>query len=114
MTAQTLELVALAVAEMNGAFIPRSEAFLYRNPGKLREANGNLRMFSTWAGGLKSLISDLSRWPEYTPVLTVFEKYGCDSIEKEFVVLDYLGRAADRELSQESTLSDVETPKEGN
>jgi hypothetical protein len=114
MTAQTLELVALAVAEMNGAFIPRSEAFLYRNPGKLREANGNLRMFSTWAGGLKSLISDLSRWPEYTPVLTAFEKYGCDSIEKEFVVLNYLGQTVERELNQESKLLDLGILKEGN
>jgi hypothetical protein len=114
MTAQTLELVALAVAEMNGAFIPRSEAFLYRNPGKLREANGNLRMFSTLAGGLKSLISDLSHWPEYTSVLTALEKYGCDSIEKEFIVLNYLGQAADRELNQESVLSDLEIAKEGN
>lgn len=104
MKAQKLELMALAIAEMNSAFSPNSEAFIYKNPGKLRETNGNLRNFSTWAGGLKSLISELSRFDPATAVLDVFRKYGCNSFEKELLTLDYLTQALGQTVEPSSTL----------
>ena len=108
MKAQKVELVALAIAEMNSAFTPGSEAFIYRNPGKLRETNGNLRSFSTWAGGLKSLISELSRFDGETRVLAVLGKYGCNSIEKEMLTLDYITQALGQMIEPSATLSIVD------
>ena len=105
MKAQKLELMALAVAEVNGAFSPSSEAFIYRNPGKLRETNGNLRSFSTWAGGLKSLISELSRFDGPVAVVDVLRRYGCNSFEKEMIALDYLTQASGQSVDPVTTLS---------
>jgi hypothetical protein len=109
MTAQNLELLALAVATMNGAFTPGTEAFIYKNCGKLREANGNLRSFSTVAGGLKSLIADLSRQSSNSVILCILRKYGCDSIEREFIVLDYLTQALGRTIEPSATLYTVDS-----
>ena len=108
MKAQKLELVALAIAEMNSAFTPNSEAFIYRNPGKLREANHNLRNFSTWAGGLKSLVSELSRFDPNTPVLEVLGHYGCNSFEKEMLTLDYLTQSLGVTVEPGNTMSFVD------
>lgn len=108
MKAHKIELVALAIAEMNVAFTPTAEAFIYRNPGKLRESNGNLRNFSTWSGGLKSLISELSRFDPSTEVLAVFRSYGCNSVEKELLSLDFLTQSLGQVIEPGSTLSDVD------
>jgi hypothetical protein len=112
MTAQTIEILALAIAEVNLAFVPGSEAFIYRNPGKLHSGE-NLRKFTTWAGGLKSLISELIRYKEKELVLAVATNYGCSTVEKEFVVLDYLSRGLGKEVTKESTLYNLEY-EEGN
>ena len=108
MKAQNLELLALAISEMNSATTPKSEAFAYKNPGKLREPNGNMRSFSTWSGGLKSLISELSRFEITMPVLDVLRKYGCTTIEKEFIVMDYLSQATGTSVEASSLLSVLE------
>ena len=108
MKAHKIELVALAIAEMNSAFSPTSEAYIYRNPGKLREPNGNLRNYSTWAGGLKSLISELSRFEITTLVLDVFRKYGCNSFEKEMLTLDYLSQSLGLTVEPTATLAVVD------
>ena len=108
MNSQQLEILALAISEMNSAHTPKSEAFVYKNPGKLREPNGNLRTFSTWAGGLKSLISDLSRFASDESLLTVLGKYGCSTIEREFVVLDFLTQSLGTPVEATATLSIIE------
>jgi hypothetical protein len=108
MNANKLEVLALAISEMNSAFTPTSEAFAFRNPGRLREANGNMRSFSTWAGGLKSLISELTRFTADTQVIVVLSKYGCNSIEKEFVALDYLTQSIKTIVDASSVLSILE------
>ena len=105
MNSQNLEILALAISDMNSATTPKSEAFVYKNPGKLREPNGNLRSFSTWAGGLKSLISELSRIDVTTPLLQVLRKYGCNSIEREFQILDYLTQALGISVEASALLS---------
>ena len=107
MTATKLEVLALAISEMNSATTPKSEAFVYKNPGKLRELNGNMRGFSTWAGGLKSLISELGRYEDSTPLLQVLRKYGCSTMEREMVVLDYLSQALEKVISKDSLLEDL-------
>jgi len=108
MTASTVEVLALAISEMNLGFIPKSEAFMYRNPGKLW-SGGKLRQFTTWAGGLKSLISELIRYEEQNQVVSVAANYGCDSIEKEFVLLDYLTRVFGWDVKRSTTLVQLET-----
>ena len=108
MNATKLEVLALAISAMNSATTPNSEAFVYKNPGKLREPNGNMRSFSTWAGGLKSLISELGRFVESTPLLQVLRKYGCNSIEKEFIIFDYLTQAIGTPVEAASLLSILE------
>ena len=109
MNTQKLEVLAMAVSEINLAFTPTSEAFAYKNPGRLREQNGNLRNFSTWSGGLKSLISELSRIPETTRILAALSKYGCNSVEKELIALDYISSAIGKDIEATSTLFDVAT-----
>jgi hypothetical protein len=113
MNAQLLETLALAISEMNSATQPESEAFAYRNPGKLREPNGNLRNFSTWAGGLKSLISELSRFESAMSLLQVLRKYGCTTVEREFLCFDYLAQALGFTVTQDFTLGDLSAPQEG-
>ena len=108
MTATKLEVLALAISEMNSATTPKSEAFAYKNPGKLREPNGNMRSFSTWAGGLKSLISELGRFVDWTPLLQVLRKYGCSSMEREMVVWGYLSDTLNKDFTKESLLGDLE------
>jgi hypothetical protein len=70
--------------------------------------NGNLRNYSTWSGGLKSLISELSRYSDSDVALSVLRNYGCNTFEKEFVVLDYLTRAFGREISAGAVLGDLD------
>ena len=105
MNSQQLEILALSISEMNSAHTPTSEAFAYKNPGKLREPNGNLRNFSTWSGGLKSLISELSRYAPDVSLLAVLGRYGCSTIEKEFLVLDFLTQAIGITVEATATLS---------
>jgi len=107
MRADRLEIVALTIAEMNLAFIPNSEAFQFRNPGKLREPNRNLRKFTTWSGGLKSLTSELSKYTDDSGLFSILAKYGCNSIEREFICLDFLTQALGRTIEKNATLYDV-------
>ena len=107
MTAQTVEILALAIAEMNGAFMPGSETFIYRNPGRLK-TNTNLRQFTTWAGGLKSLISELVRYDENNVILSVAANYGCESVEKQFIFLDYLSRSFGKTIERDTTMNELE------
>ena len=111
MTAQNVELLALAIAEMNSAFVPGTEAFIYRNPGRLW-TSGNLRQFSTLSGGLKSLISELMRYDENNTIVSVAANYGCDKVEKEFILLDYLTRAFGRDVKRSTTLAHLEGAEE--
>jgi hypothetical protein len=113
MTASTVEVLALAIAEMNSAFTPRSEAFMYRNPGKLW-SGGKLRQFTTWAGGLKSLLSELIRYGEENSAVSVAANYGCDSIEKEFILFDYLTQAFGRDIGRNTTLAQLDGAGEDN
>jgi hypothetical protein len=108
MKAQTLELVAMAISEMNQAYIPGSETFVHKNPGRLKVNGSVLRSFTTWSGGLKSLISELSRYPDDGLVLSVARSYGCTSIEKEFVYLDYLTRSLNKTVESNFKLCDLE------
>ena len=108
MTAQSLEIFALAIGTMNGAFTPKTEAFIYKNCGKLKEPNGNLRTFSTVSGGLKSLISELSRFASDVILLAVAGRYGCNSIEKEFIILDFLSQALGTTVEATAQLSIIE------
>ena len=107
MKAQTLELLAMSISEINGAFSPGTESFLFKNPGKLRSGN-MLRTFTTVAGGLKSLISELSRYPEDNSILAVARNYGCKNIESELLLLDYLTRSIGKTVEQNFTLRDLE------
>ncbi len=61
-----LENLALAIAHMNSAFVPGSQAFKLKNPGLLRTwrpekkvDSENYRIFTSIMGGLKALIADL-------------------------------------------------------
>ena len=112
MNSQQLEVLALAVSEMNSATNPKSEAFAYRNPGKLRAPNGDLRNFSTWSGGLKSLISDISRFDGNTPVLEVFKYYGGLTIEREFLALDFLTQALGFTVGPNTPIGAASDPQE--
>jgi len=111
MTAQNVELLALGISEMNGAFVPKTEAFIFRNPGRLR-SGGSLRQFTTISGGLKSLISELVRYEEKNQVVAVAANYGCDKVEKEFLFLDYLTRAFGRDIKRSTTLAQLESGAE--
>lgn len=61
-----LENLALAIADMNGAFTPGTLAFRIKNPGLLkthrpekRQDSDNNRVFSSVMGGFKALTADL-------------------------------------------------------
>lgn len=112
MTSQQLEILALAISEMNSATNPKSEAFAYKNPGKLHEVNGNLRNFSTWSGGLKSLISELSRFSDDVPLLKILQAYGASSIEREFLALDFLSQALGFIVGPTHTVGTLFSPKD--
>ena len=66
-----------------------------------------MRSFSTWAGGLKSLISELSRYSDDTTILVVLGKYGCNTIERQLVCLDYLSQAVEKEITKDSFLGEI-------
>jgi hypothetical protein len=61
-----LESLALAIADMNGAFTPGSTAFKLKNPGLLKTwrpekkaDSEHFRIFTSVMGGFKALIADM-------------------------------------------------------
>lgn len=104
---KNIEFLALAVATMNNALEPGSYAFRQKNPGLLRDECNGVRVFATWAGGFRSLVSDLGSADPSSTLRTAFEKYGLSRFEHEMLVYDFLARAFDKPVNRDTRLEEI-------
>jgi len=101
------ELLALAVASVNDALNPESEAFKLLNPGLLSHYRHGRRRYSSFQAGLHGLCTEMAKLDCRFLLKDALLKYGIKDIEQEFLLYDFLARATGKEFGSHSKIGDV-------
>lgn len=100
------EVITLAVAAANEATEPGTDAFRLRNPGLLREGT-KVRSFGKLIDGMRALMSDVEKLDKDASITVGVTRYCGKSVEKSFLVMDYLSRATGKEVTPETRIKDI-------